>query len=56
MSNKNTSNKSYYQYNTTEEKMRKLFELKFIERKELAALTDLLPGGVKGNLKLQMEL
>ena len=31
--------------------MKKLFELKFIERKELTAVTGLLPGGVKGNLK-----
>lgn len=34
-----------------EEKMRQFFEMKFIERKELTAVTGLLPGGVKGNLK-----
>ena len=31
-----------------EQKMRQLIEMKFIERKELTAVTGLLPGGLKG--------
>ena len=34
-----------------EEKMKELYDLKFVDKKELTAVTGLLPGGVKGDLK-----
>ena len=34
-----------------EDKLKQLFDLKFIDQKELTSVTGLLPGGVKGSLK-----
>ena len=37
--------------NYVEDKLKKLFQIEFIDKKELTAITGLLPGGTKGDLK-----